>query len=290
MKKMGVKPELKDYNLLLRAVNECGIGSPELAEDILIDKDAPEASLAAAGSSDNTKTRKKRTDKMTSLQNQRMRLYDKLDSALSKYINADEKAGKAKVVEEIDLDCIDTPVESNGTANVNSREMLDKTAGGMEASENMEWWQMDVFISKDTDKHSLPATADYKHRGKSVLDPMSFQKGIPLSNIKTPQDRLAILGGYEKILHTLDDNGMAPDRQLYTQLMKGLPSVLEDNLLDEMDMANCQPDIVFCNLLIEKRAKRKDFKGTQVCKVKGTPDNCAYFYFYKVHLLTKFHV
>lgn len=259
---MRIQPSLKSYNLLLRAVRECGIGDPKLVNKL----------LGEAGGRENVHTESTEsirllepvgqqkeisydliteTDQMIREQNQRKKTdsFKEIDEVLSKYVST---------VEETDT--IDLTEEEHA-----GNEKLD-------IHENKDWWELDIFETSVKDlvlKNSELERVDVEEANlPDILDPNeNFTSVIQIEAVKNEMDRLALLGGMKGFLQTLKQRKIKPNIVTYTQLSQVVPDHLVDRVLDEMWAANLLPDIDFYTQLIRRKV-RYDKEGAWVrCKI-----------------------
>lgn len=89
---------------------------------------------------------------------------------------------------------------------------------------------------------------------------------LSLSEVKTPQDRLLLVGGASGFLENMKQNNVPPDIKTFTQLLDCIPSTLavEKILLNNMKISGLKPDLDFYNMLIKKRSMRFDYESAKV--------------------------
>ncbi|XP_038206374.1 pentatricopeptide repeat-containing protein 1, mitochondrial [Zerene cesonia] len=84
-----------------------------------------------------------------------------------------------------------------------------------------------------------------------------------LQEVHTVQDKFAIVGGLDDFLQQMESYSVTPDIKTFTQIL----SVMDDNteaeikLLETMKSKNIKVDIAFFNMLIKKRCLRSDYKS-----------------------------
>ena len=93
---------------------------------------------------------------------------------------------------------------------------------------------------------------------------------ISLSEVKKPEDRLLLLGGFSGYLDVMHQFEVTPDIITYSQLLDVLPSTqaAEKKLLSTLRKASLKCDIDFFNTLIKKRSMRFDYESAKVWTVK----------------------
>lgn len=89
-----------------------------------------------------------------------------------------------------------------------------------------------------------------------------FGNVVGISEIKSPEERLILLGGCSGFLKNMKFNKIKPEIKIFTQLLEVIPPTLsaEKLLLKEIDKNKVRVDIDFCNILIKKRSLRFDYE------------------------------
>lgn len=95
---------------------------------------------------------------------------------------------------------------------------------------------------------------------------LQLNQVLSLQEVKTLQDKFAIVGGQEDFFKEMDALSVKPDIKTFTQM---LPLIDENrdseiNIIEKMKSLNVKPDIDFYNMLIKKRCLRKDYIGAFV--------------------------
>lgn len=256
---MRIQPTLKSYNLLLRAVKECGIGDPKLVNKLLgevggvqenVHKESTESIrlLEPVGQQkESSYDLTIETDQMIIEQNQRKKTaaFKEIDEVLSKYVSTGEE-----------MDTIDLTEEEHA-----GNEKLDM-------HENKDWWELDIFETSVKDlalRNSEQERVDVEEANlPDILDPNeNFTSVIQIEAVKNESDRLALLGGMKGFLQTLKQRKIKPNIITYTQLSQVVPDHLVDRVLDAMWVAGLPPDIDFYTQLIRRKV-RYDKEGAWV--------------------------
>lgn len=106
---------------------------------------------------------------------------------------------------------------------------------------------------------------------------------ISLSEIKKPEDKLLLLGGFQGFLDTMNHFGVKPDLKTYTELIEVIPAtnIAEKRLLTKLKKHEIKCDVDFFNVLMKKRSMRFDYQGAKevlemIEKVKLQPDIVTY--------------
>lgn len=89
---------------------------------------------------------------------------------------------------------------------------------------------------------------------------------ISLAEIKKPEDRLLLVGGFKGLLENMDQHKCKPNIKTFTQLLDCIPGSLtaEQELLSLLPKYDLKPDIDFYNMLMKKRSLRCDYEGAKV--------------------------
>ncbi|XP_060534881.1 pentatricopeptide repeat-containing protein 1, mitochondrial [Cylas formicarius] len=105
---------------------------------------------------------------------------------------------------------------------------------------------------------------------------------ISLTEVRKPEDRLLLLGGFSGFLRTMKIYRCAPNIKTFTELLDSIPgtNAAETELLKSMRLHGVQPDIDFYNMLIKKRSMRFDYVGArevlELLKKKFKPNVMTY--------------
>lgn len=109
--------------------------------------------------------------------------------------------------------------------------------------------------------------------------PLNGPEILEIVNIKTPSDRLSLIGGKEGFLKFMHEAEVKPDIKTFALLLECLPDNIEeeDKLLSILDQYQMNPTIDFFNVLIKRRNFRKDRTNAQkvlllINKYELTPD------------------
>lgn len=281
--RMGIKPSVRDYNLLLRCVRECGIGDKNSLNNILGLGDRntylianntlmPHATvcdmyveskqengdmlsgilLASKCKNDDVLDFDKSTDKPTYKLShvKQMAMNTQIDELISKFEDVHDAVASSSEVKDDSDSC------ENWAVHVEGAEVPISSEKGIVAMpDTKKWWEMDIF-QVTSKKHGSVVENINPASIPNILDPdKELSPAIHLDDIKTESDRFALLGGLNQFLRNLEKENIKPDIKTYTQLISVVPSYCEDRLLDEMEMAGCKADITFYNHLIMKRFK-----------------------------------
>ncbi|CAH1795535.1 unnamed protein product [Owenia fusiformis] len=235
MRKRKLTPEGYQYNLLLRAARDCGLGTPEFANTLI----------------------KKISGKPQNATLQTPAMLTGMDGNQLLQITA------------LNVE-METPTEhkENNESALETRVIKDDNTN------SKPWWKVKKekyeaeaihkLLNSETALQAQPHVISGKM--PNILNPSGkFRDVISLDRIETPQDRLMLLGGMSGFLSHMSVDGAKPDIKTFSQLLELIPSDthIEKELLANMKQMQVHPDVDFLNLLIMKRNRRKDYKGAQ---------------------------
>ncbi|XP_058054642.1 pentatricopeptide repeat-containing protein 1, mitochondrial [Anopheles bellator] len=85
---------------------------------------------------------------------------------------------------------------------------------------------------------------------------------VKLAEVRKPEDRLLLLGGFAKVLSEMVKCGVEPDIRTMTELLDVIPPtyVAEKHILTMIKQLKLRCDIDFFNILIKKRSMRFDYE------------------------------
>ncbi|XP_062865793.1 pentatricopeptide repeat-containing protein 1, mitochondrial [Trichomycterus rosablanca] len=241
----GIKPDGQNYNILLRAARDCGIGSPALASTLLLR--VPEES------SPKTKAHRK---------GPRLRLKERISPPNLLDVDAFERRLFAAPP------LADTP----------SRDQRQGKDGTYEAPQindhTPESTQSLVPVSQINDPIGSPSCpspiAVQKSRLPNLLDPSTCHSGVVgLGAADTASDRLALIGDLDGFLNQMVSDGSKPTIKTLTLLadVTEPSSQSVQSLIQVADQVGVKLDVAFFNTLIRKAAKAGDLQGAKALKV-----------------------
>jgi pentatricopeptide repeat domain-containing protein 1 len=93
-------------------------------------------------------------------------------------------------------------------------------------------------------------------------------KMIDINEVKKPEDRLILLGGFTGFLELMKQFDVKPDLKTYTLLIEIVPSTraAENILLRAIRKDKIKCDVDFFNVLMKKRSMRFDYEGAKEVK------------------------
>ncbi|XP_055384113.1 pentatricopeptide repeat-containing protein 1, mitochondrial [Condylostylus longicornis] len=106
---------------------------------------------------------------------------------------------------------------------------------------------------------------------------------IKINEIRKPEDRLLLIGGFSGFLREMKFNKVTPNIETFTMLLEVIPSTnsAEKTLISTIKKDGLKADIDFFNTLIKKRCLRFDYDGAKevlnmIKSVKLKPDIFTY--------------
>lgn len=233
------------YNLMLRVIKECEVGDPVLAQQLLLPIN-PAAT---------------------------MKLFKK-ENATRK----DDSTGKQIDVNKVDeisllpLDSKSLPASSSldsPSIASSSTDVISVTASSTNRQQEIGGNDLD---SSNTDR-SIPVNEDFSDVSvvnsylPNILNPNEdFSHVVSISNVSTPQDRFAMVGGMTGFLTDMKRNGVQCDVKTFDQMLSLISPDCENQLLEIMENEGVKPDIDLLTHLAYKRCCRFDYAGSKVFK------------------------
>lgn len=208
LRRKWIKPDIYNYNLLLRTVRECGTGD------------------------------------------------------LVTFQQAIDEIMKGGVPSPEEHKLLDSPASENNSNLPSSQESSSLSVDSIEPSNVSENISPVPSISdattslKELPAENRPNLLTYKPHLGSILS---------LNEIKTPQDRLILLGGVNGILEEMEKDGLKPNDVTFGLLLDCIPPTLtaEKALLSIIKKENIKLRIPFYNSLIKRRALRFDYASAR---------------------------
>ncbi|XP_051878428.1 pentatricopeptide repeat-containing protein 1, mitochondrial [Pristis pectinata] len=259
MLKLGIQPDAKSYNLLLRAARDCGIGNPAVASRTLLsDEDG------MWQRKQHRKVQKLRGQKGTrNSKNATTLTVDLLEERLFG-LSSDEHKGSSlttcRVSEPEDE-------HSNATLSglIEAPNLPSKGSQGKEMAPGerpLELVPKNEILIVDSDSKGLPQS----NLLPNLLDIQVNKKNvISLGRATAPHDRLALIGYLNGFLSKMKEDNVLPDIKTFTLLADIVEpnSPSESSLLALMDEHGVKPDISFFNTFIRKKSRLGDLEGAK---------------------------
>ncbi|XP_059835521.1 pentatricopeptide repeat-containing protein 1, mitochondrial [Hypanus sabinus] len=249
MLKLGIQPDAKSYNLLLRAARDCGIGNPTVASHALL-------------SDENVRRQLKQFRRVQKLRGQKVTRNSKHTATLSVdtleeqllSLSANEHKGNSFTT------CRASEPEDEHS-NVTLSGLIEAPNLPFESSQGKELVPRNESHIIDSDSKGLP-----QNNLPNLLHIQVNKKNIiSLGSATTPHDRLALIGYLDGFLSKMREDNVPPDIKTFTLLADIVEpnSQSESSLLSLMDEHGVKPDISFFNTLIRKKSRQGDLKGAK---------------------------
>lgn len=257
MLKMREKPNIYSFNLMLKCVKDCNLGSKEDVEDLIqiIQEQLPkvlkkpQAEVLQIESTNATETQKKKKQ---------------LDSKeFTDNREQNQQKTKELLTEVKTYPCTD----------------IDQVYNEHYLSKNNE--QLDVILLSRNSKNGLttPPKSDItiiegnklvKTKERTVPNLLSktlkMNNVFSLQGIHSVQDKFVVIGGQEDFLNEMETYSIKPDVKIFTQMLPLIEESTEAEmkLLEVIKSQDIKADINFYNMLIKKRCLRRDYGAAYV--------------------------
>ncbi|CAH2091322.1 unnamed protein product [Euphydryas editha] len=241
MLKMRERPNLYSFNLMLKCVKDCKIGSKEdmlevmgiiQEHNLLLNAKPQQLQILET----NLPTRQSHSNKDTpeAINKTELNIFD---------VKATESTLKK--------------LESNIQEDKESIHKDFTTNSSSDASVN----QNDIYIELiQNHKKALPKISErivpnLLSKIVQINEVLAFQEAY------TPQDRFAMIGGQEDFLKEMESYGVAPDIKTFSQMLFVIDDTTEaeNKLIESMKAHKVKADIDFYNMLIKRRCLRLDY-------------------------------
>ncbi|KAL6481263.1 hypothetical protein MHYP_G00093430 [Metynnis hypsauchen] len=269
----GMKPDQQNYNILLRAARDCGIGDPAMASALLL------------------KGREESGTKVTA-QRRRQRSKVREETPHSKPLDVDSFESLLLAL-PADASTPDTNPGSlsqsrDNTLDLSQAENLRRNDGNTQREgdpSNLTEQTQLLTLSSRNDLLSGPPTARSQNSHlPNLLDPSTCCSDVvALGTVSTTSDRLALMGNLEGFLGKMANDGLKPTIKTITLLADVMEpsSQLIQSLISVATESGVKLDVAFFNTLIRKAAKAGDLGGAKAVKVlmaeRNLPANAQTF-------------
>lgn len=248
------------YNLMLRVIKECEVGDPVLAQQLLLPIN-PAAT---------------------------MKLFKKENTTIK-----DDSRGKhigVNKVGEISLSSLDSK-SLPASSSLNSPSIASSSTDVISVTESSTNRQQEIgsnnLDSSNTDR-SIPVKEDLSDFSvensclPNILNPNEdFSHVVSISNVSTPQDRFAMVGGMTGFLSDMKRNGVQCNVKTFDQMLSLISPDCENQLLEIMEIEGVNPDIDLLTNLAYKRCCCFDYAGSKV--FKSTISSYIHFLYIAIH-------
>lgn len=250
MLKIGIKPDTQNYNILLRAARDCGIGNLELASALLLKRTEDVNPKLTSGRKSRRMKAKEETlcTKVLNIDAFENELFVDARSRDAVYLNAHPAAhGEAK-------DNHSNPQNENDQCK--SQGEVQMLPSSPQAEGNL--------LSG-----SLSCQSQLSPRLPNLLDPSPCHSDVvALGPVKSASDRLALIGNLDGFLEKMASDGLEPNIKTITLLADVMEAGSQSvrSLIDVAKKSGIRLDVPFFNTLIRRVAKTGDLDGAKVRK------------------------
>ncbi|KAM4820581.1 pentatricopeptide repeat-containing protein 1, mitochondrial isoform 2-T3 [Thomomys bottae] len=229
---LGLKPDRQNYNLLLGAARDCGLGDPAVASRLLL-RPQEEMALLQPPARGRRRAGKKGQSNLSAGMAARLHA-----EALEKQLFLEP----SQALEG-------SPEPWDAQASKAQPEMESKTQADHPA----------VLAPLALRPPPLEPEVNLLTPGAVPSAVVSF------GTVATPADRLALIGGLEGFLGMMAEHGLQPDIKTFTLLAEVVEpgSPAEASLLSTLDAHGVEADVTFFNTLLRKKSKWGDLEGAK---------------------------
>ncbi|XP_059054056.1 pentatricopeptide repeat-containing protein 1, mitochondrial [Achroia grisella] len=242
MLKSREKPNIYSFNLMLKCVKECNLGTKEDIEELifiiqsqnLIDVRRSNTTLQINTKGESTLAIKEKANQIF------------LESTIYPVNNENNKVNPIEKMaigsEKKTFDSESIPLTDNKQLTVSNKD------------ENVTMELIGELAKPLIEERAVPNLLSKVLQMDNVLS---------LQEVETVQDKFAVLGGMEDFLKEMKKADVIPDIKVFTQMLPLVEETREAEmqLIDSMKELNVIPDIDFYNMLIKKRCLRSDYDG-----------------------------
>ncbi|KAL2087879.1 hypothetical protein ACEWY4_016707 [Coilia grayii] len=239
MLNLGIKPDTQNYNILLRAARDCGIGDVTLASKLLL-KDKNDTHLALQAGKRGRRDRIKEKSHPMPLD------LDAFESQLFVETRSQQTQKESK-------DSPENPTAETVDSDTHQAHGENKTRTS------------DAQFAVQTHPVCSPSP-DYPMALPNLLDPATIRSDVvSLGTVNTASDRLALIGSMEGFLGKMAEHGLQPTLKTLTLLADVMEpgSQAVQSLLAVASENKLKLDVPFFNTLIRRAANAGDLSGAK---------------------------
>ncbi|CAM5086733.1 unnamed protein product [Natator depressus] len=253
MIKLGIKPHGYNYNLMLHAARDCGIGDPVVASDLLLtstDENPTQVKLISGRRGQKVKGQKRKgadsgISTQLDVETMEKQIFQENSRKAEKHlINHEDKVSEVQAEPGTGLAGItNKTVECSRTGDFSRNQAISDPPQANQGQ----------FVEPAC---NLPNLLDLKISSKNL---------VSLGTIATPSDRLALMGNMEGFLNKMKEDNVAPNIKTFTLLAELVEplSQSESSLLTVLDEHKVKVDVTFFNTLLRKKSKLGDLEGAK---------------------------
>ncbi|CAG5025236.1 unnamed protein product [Parnassius apollo] len=233
---MKEKPNIYSFNLMLKCVKDCNLGSKDDIQSLIM-----------------------------SIQDQTL-----LGSNKIKRLQIESRETKENTTNsEVDLEKLENfqtygplTYDTKSKANYNCISIKD-VHKGVTVLENQNSNSITIlpkeFQTQQNDQRTIP---------NLLSNVLQLNQVLSLQEVDTLQDKFAIIGGQDDFLREMEANAVKPDIKTFTQMLPLIEETreAENKIMETMKSLNIKPDIDFLNMVIKKRCIRMDYDGAFLIK------------------------
>lgn len=250
MLKIGIKPDTQNYNILLRAARDCGIGNPELASALLLRRTEEANPKLTSG-------RKSRRTKA------------KEETLCPKVLNIDAFENEL-FVDSHTRDAVipnthpapQRQASQNENDQRKSQGEVQMLSSSPQAERNLLSGSLSCQSQLAPQSPCLP----------NLLDPSTCHSDVvALGPVKSASDKLALIGNFDGFLEKMTSDGLEPNIKTITLLADVMEAGSQSvqSLIDVAKKTGIKLDVAFFNTLIRRAAKTGDLDGAKVRKTSN---------------------
>lgn len=254
MLKMREKPNIYSFNLILKCVKDCNMGSRADIEE-LISVIQDQIALESK--------------KPSELEQSKPAL-----STQSKNKNYKNEKPITKVKDELEILSDLKPLQMKEDAENTNEPDCTRESGldipkscdqpDLSSESNKPAVQQDYNVSLQLVKRTIPI--EVRTVPNLLAKELQLEQVLSLQEVGTVQEKFAVIGGQEDFLKEMKACSVKPDIKIFTQMLPLLEETedAEIKLLDTMKTLDLKADIDFYNMLIKKRCLRSDYNAAFV--------------------------